>query len=224
MVGADARERLAAAVDRGDRRRRRGRRSTGATRTNGPAGADARPDDPRPTADHESELAREELFGPVLGLLAVDDLDDALEFVNGSRYGNASVDLHHLGRRGRARYRYEVEAGMLGVNIGVPAPVAWFPFAGWKDSCDGDLHANGARRDRVLHAQEGRDDALVAARRSAPGQGRWGGFGAVYDPNRPGAVVRRPSACGSSPSPPVSLGQRPMWMPISSGIAAEACG
>ncbi len=91
----------------------------------------------------ESELAREELFGPLLALVDADDLDTALEFVNGSRYGNAGSIFTQSGEAVR-RYRWGVEAGMLGVNIGVPAPVAWFPFSGWKDSIDGDLHANGS--------------------------------------------------------------------------------
>ena len=93
-------------------------------------------------ADHESELAREEVFGPVLALVRVPDLDAALEFTNGSRYGNAGAIFTASGKAARA-YRWGAEAGMLGVNVGVPAPVAWFPFAGWKDSCDADLHANG---------------------------------------------------------------------------------
>jgi malonate-semialdehyde dehydrogenase (acetylating)/methylmalonate-semialdehyde dehydrogenase len=93
-------------------------------------------------SDAESELAREEIFGPVLAFLRAGDLDEALEFANGSRYGNAGSIFTTSGRAARD-YRYGVEAGMLGVNVGVPAPVAWFPFAGWKDSCDGDLHANG---------------------------------------------------------------------------------
>jgi len=93
-------------------------------------------------ADPESELAREELFGPLLALHEAPDLDAALEFANGSRYGNAGSIFTQSGDAVR-RYRYGVEAGMLGVNVGVPAPVAWFPFSGWKDSIDGDLHANG---------------------------------------------------------------------------------
>ncbi len=93
-------------------------------------------------ADPEAELAREELFGPLLTLIEVDDLDAALAFVNGSRYGNAGAIFTGSGEAAR-RYRYSAEAGMLGVNVGVPAPVAWFPFAGWKDSMAGDLHANG---------------------------------------------------------------------------------
>jgi malonate-semialdehyde dehydrogenase (acetylating) / methylmalonate-semialdehyde dehydrogenase len=92
--------------------------------------------------DHESDLAREELFGPLLTVVAVDDLDAAIEFLNGSRYGNAGAIFTSSGSAAR-QYRYGAEAGMLGVNVGVPAPVAWFPFAGWKDSMAGDLHANG---------------------------------------------------------------------------------
>ncbi|HET6570055.1 MAG TPA: CoA-acylating methylmalonate-semialdehyde dehydrogenase [Solirubrobacterales bacterium] len=92
--------------------------------------------------DHECELAREELFGPLLTLVEVDDLDQALAFVNSSRYGNAGAIFTRSGAAAR-KYRYEAQAGMLGVNVGVPAPVAWFPFSGWKDSIDGDLHANG---------------------------------------------------------------------------------
>jgi malonate-semialdehyde dehydrogenase (acetylating)/methylmalonate-semialdehyde dehydrogenase len=92
--------------------------------------------------DPESELAREEIFGPVLALVGVPDLDAAIEFANGSRYGNAGSIFTTSGAAARA-YRWGIEAGMLGVNVGVPAPVAWFPFSGWKDSIDGDLHANG---------------------------------------------------------------------------------
>jgi malonate-semialdehyde dehydrogenase (acetylating) / methylmalonate-semialdehyde dehydrogenase len=93
-------------------------------------------------SDHECDLVREEIFGPVLAMIAVDDLDAALEFTNGSGYGNSGSIFTSSGEAARS-YRWGVEAGMLGVNIGVPAPVAWFPFVGWKDSCDGDLHANG---------------------------------------------------------------------------------
>jgi malonate-semialdehyde dehydrogenase (acetylating) / methylmalonate-semialdehyde dehydrogenase len=97
-------------------------------------------------SDPESDLAREELFGPLLAVVRCADLDEALEFVNGSRYGNAGSIFTSSGGAARA-YRYGAEAGMLGVNVGVAAPVAWFPFSGWKDSIDGDLHANG--RDAV---------------------------------------------------------------------------
>ncbi|UGS35315.1 CoA-acylating methylmalonate-semialdehyde dehydrogenase [Capillimicrobium parvum] len=88
----------------------------------------------------------EELFGPVLTLVRAADLDEAIDLVNAGRYGNASVIFTESGGAARA-YRYGVQAGMVGVNVGVAAPVAWFPFSGWKDSIDGDLHANG--RDAV---------------------------------------------------------------------------
>jgi malonate-semialdehyde dehydrogenase (acetylating)/methylmalonate-semialdehyde dehydrogenase len=90
----------------------------------------------------ESRMLREELFGPVLALVRAPDLDAAIATVNTSRYGNSSVIFTSSGGAAR-EYRASVEAGMVGVNIGVAAPVAWFPFAGWKDSIDGDLHANG---------------------------------------------------------------------------------
>jgi len=92
------------------------------------------------------KVITDELFGPVLTLVRAATLDDAIAFVNASRYGNASVIFTESGGAARA-YRYGVEAGMVGVNVGVAAPVAWFPFSGWKDSIDGDLHANG--RDAV---------------------------------------------------------------------------
>ncbi len=94
-------------------------------------------------SDPESELARDELFGPLLTIVEVADLEAALAFLNGSRYGNAGAIFTRSGAAARA-YRHGAEAGMLGVNVGVPAPVAWFPFSGWKDSIDGDLHANGS--------------------------------------------------------------------------------
>jgi malonate-semialdehyde dehydrogenase (acetylating)/methylmalonate-semialdehyde dehydrogenase len=91
-------------------------------------------------ADHR--VMQEELFGPILTLARVETLEEAIALVNSTRYGNASVIFTESGGAARA-YRYGVQAGMVGVNIGVAAPVAWFPFAGWKDSFDGDLHANG---------------------------------------------------------------------------------
>jgi malonate-semialdehyde dehydrogenase (acetylating)/methylmalonate-semialdehyde dehydrogenase len=89
-----------------------------------------------------SRAADEELFGPVLSLVRVPTLEAALERVNSARYGNASVIFTSSGPAAR-EYRYSVQAGMVGVNVGVAAPVAWFPYAGWKDSFEGDLHANG---------------------------------------------------------------------------------
>ncbi len=144
MVGPDARDRVSEAVDRalesGDELLVDGRD------TGNEAGCLMGPT-LIATDQRESELARQELFGPLLAVVDCPDFDDALEFVNGSRYGNASSIFTTSGAAAR-RYRAECEAGMIGVNVGVPAPVAWFPFAGWKDSFLGDLHANGT--DAVL--------------------------------------------------------------------------
>jgi len=144
LVGPDARGRIADALDRA------GAAEVeivldGREADSGPAGTILGPTIVE-ASDPESEVAREELFGPLLTLVRADDLDGALAFANGSRYGNAGSIFTSSGDAAR-RYRYGMKAGMLGVNIGVAAPVAWFPFSGWKDSLEGDLHANG--RDAV---------------------------------------------------------------------------
>jgi malonate-semialdehyde dehydrogenase (acetylating) / methylmalonate-semialdehyde dehydrogenase len=90
----------------------------------------------------EAEIAREEIFGPVLTLLRARDLDHALEILNSSTKGNAASLFTTSGAAMR-QFRYQAQAGMLGVNIGVAAPMSFFPFTGWKDSFFGDLHAHG---------------------------------------------------------------------------------
>ncbi|MEA2332036.1 MAG: malonate-semialdehyde dehydrogenase (acetylating) / methylmalonate-semialdehyde dehydrogenase [Thermoleophilaceae bacterium] len=90
----------------------------------------------------EMDVGREEIFGPVLSVVQAANLDEAIEIVNGSRFGNGVSIFTESGASVR-RFRHEVEAGMIGVNIGVAAPVAFFPFSGWKDSFLGDLHAHG---------------------------------------------------------------------------------
>src|SRR5829696_3818367 len=89
-----------------------------------------------------TEAAEEEIFGPVVSIISVATLDEAIELVNSSRFGNGTSIFTESGASVR-RYRHEVQAGMIGVNIGVAAPVAFFPFSGWKDSFLGDLHAHG---------------------------------------------------------------------------------
>ncbi|HMJ37805.1 MAG TPA: CoA-acylating methylmalonate-semialdehyde dehydrogenase [Baekduia sp.] len=90
----------------------------------------------------DAAIVQEEVFGPVLTIVKADSLDDAIAMVNRSRFGNGTSIFTESGAAVR-RYRHEVEAGMIGVNIGVAAPVAFFPFSGWKDSFLGDLHAHG---------------------------------------------------------------------------------
>jgi malonate-semialdehyde dehydrogenase (acetylating) / methylmalonate-semialdehyde dehydrogenase len=93
-------------------------------------------------SDPESAICREEIFGPVLTFIRARDLDHALEILNSSTKGNAASIFTTSGGAMR-KFRYEAQAGMLGVNIGVAAPMAFFPFTGWKDSFFGDLHAHG---------------------------------------------------------------------------------
>jgi malonate-semialdehyde dehydrogenase (acetylating) / methylmalonate-semialdehyde dehydrogenase len=107
----------------------------------GPAGAELGPT-VIDRAGEESRVLREELFGPLLALHRVPDLKAAIDWTNRSRYGNSAVIFTSSGRAAR-EFSHGIQAGMVGVNIGVAAPVAWFPFAGWKDSFNGDLHANG---------------------------------------------------------------------------------
>jgi malonate-semialdehyde dehydrogenase (acetylating)/methylmalonate-semialdehyde dehydrogenase len=90
----------------------------------------------------DMEVWRDEVFGPVLAMVRADSLDDAIGVVNRSRYGNGVSIFTESGAAVR-RFRHDVEVGMVGVNIGVAAPVAFFPFSGWKDSFLGDLHAHG---------------------------------------------------------------------------------
>jgi malonate-semialdehyde dehydrogenase (acetylating)/methylmalonate-semialdehyde dehydrogenase len=90
----------------------------------------------------EMTIALEEIFAPVLSLLHAEDLDEGLEFIRRSRYGNGATIYTNSARAVR-QFREEADAGMLGINVGVPATMAFFPFSGWKDSFYGDLHVNG---------------------------------------------------------------------------------
>ena len=90
----------------------------------------------------DMRVGREEIFGPVLSVVRADSLEEAIEFTNGSRFGNACSIFTESGPAVR-KFRENVQAGMLGVNVGVAAPMAFFPFNGVKDSFYGDLHATG---------------------------------------------------------------------------------
>lgn len=89
-----------------------------------------------------SELARTEIFGPVLGLMHLETIDEAIALVNSGQWGNMACLFTSSGAAAR-QFRYEAEAGNIGINIGVAAPMAFFPFSGWKDSFYGDLHGQG---------------------------------------------------------------------------------
>jgi len=100
----------------------------------------------RPTVlelpDIDNEIATTEVFGPVLSVTPADTLDAAIEAVNASAFGNMACIFTSSGAAAR-KFRYEAKAGNIGVNIGVAAPMAFFPFSGWKGSFFGDLHAQG---------------------------------------------------------------------------------
>ena len=87
-------------------------------------------------------LAKEEVFGPVLTMMKADDFDEAVDIINASKYGNAASIFTNNGKYARD-FQYRVNAGNIGVNIGVAAPSASFPFGGQKDSFFGDLHGQG---------------------------------------------------------------------------------
>jgi malonate-semialdehyde dehydrogenase (acetylating)/methylmalonate-semialdehyde dehydrogenase len=87
-------------------------------------------------------VAREEVFGPVVTFLEAEDLDRAVDLINASPYGNAASIYTSSGKSAR-EFRYRVRAGNIGINIGVAAPMAYFPFSGMKDSFFGDLHPQG---------------------------------------------------------------------------------
>ena len=93
-----------------------------------------------------SQLAHTEIFGPVLSLVHANSIDEAMEFLRRSPYGNQASLFTTNGAAAR-RFRYEAPAGNIGINIGVAAPMAYFPFSGWKESFFGILHGQG--RDAV---------------------------------------------------------------------------
>jgi malonate-semialdehyde dehydrogenase (acetylating) / methylmalonate-semialdehyde dehydrogenase len=90
----------------------------------------------------DNELTSTEIFGPVLALQQADSLDDAIRILSQSAYGNAASIFTSDGNAAR-KFRYEAPTGNVGVNIGVAAPMAYFPFSGWKDSFLGVLHGQG---------------------------------------------------------------------------------
>ncbi|MBK5441744.1 MULTISPECIES: CoA-acylating methylmalonate-semialdehyde dehydrogenase [unclassified Peribacillus] len=90
----------------------------------------------------EMKIWQDEIFAPVLSIVRVKTLEEAIDVANNSRFANGACIYTDSGANVR-EFRENIESGMLGVNVGVPAPMAFFPFSGWKDSFYGDLHANG---------------------------------------------------------------------------------
>jgi malonate-semialdehyde dehydrogenase (acetylating)/methylmalonate-semialdehyde dehydrogenase len=90
----------------------------------------------------EMTIANEEIFGPVASIVQAEDLDEAIDIIHANPYGNASSIFTSSGKWAR-EFKHRVRCGNIGINIGVVAPMAFFPFSGAKDSFFGDLHGQG---------------------------------------------------------------------------------
>ena len=113
---------------------------------------------------NEMTIAREEVFGPVLNVMRMDDLDHAIEVANKSAYGNGAAIFTNSGKAAR-EFKHRVKAGMVGINVGVPATMAMFPFTGWDESFYGDLHIQGKEGVQFYTQQKVVIDTLVWRRR-----------------------------------------------------------
>jgi malonate-semialdehyde dehydrogenase (acetylating) / methylmalonate-semialdehyde dehydrogenase len=139
LVTKEHRDRVASYIDRGI--------SEGAIPLcNGREGVPGKGAFLRPTVfDHVTpgmSIAREEIFGPVLAVIRAETLDAAIELINNVPFGNTTTIYTASGKSAR-EFATRIEVGMVGVNMAVAAPMAFFPFSGWKQSFFGDLHAHG---------------------------------------------------------------------------------
>ncbi len=165
VVSAGARDRIFAAIDSGIQEGAEavldGRTVRVPERPNGYFVGPTLLDRVRP----DMRLYREEIFGPVVGMTPVDSLDEAIRLVNAAAYGNAASIFTESGSAAR-KFRYEVQTGNVGINVGVAAPMAYFPFSGAKRSFFGTLHPQG--RDAVRFFTESK----VVITRWTGGDGR----------------------------------------------------
>ncbi|OZC85579.1 methylmalonate-semialdehyde dehydrogenase (CoA acylating), partial [Rhodococcus sp. 06-418-1B] len=90
----------------------------------------------------DMSIYTDEIFGPVLSVVRVDTYDQALELINNNPYGNGTAIFTNDGGAAR-RFQNEVEVGMIGINVPIPVPMAYYSFGGWKNSLFGDTHAHG---------------------------------------------------------------------------------
>lgn len=91
----------------------------------------------------DMDIYTEEIFGPVLAVIRVDTYDEAVRLVNDNKYGNGTALFTKDGGAAR-KFEMDVQVGMVGINVPVPVPVAYYSFGGWKSSLFGDSHAHGA--------------------------------------------------------------------------------
>jgi malonate-semialdehyde dehydrogenase (acetylating)/methylmalonate-semialdehyde dehydrogenase len=90
----------------------------------------------------DMQIHRDEIFGPVLGVIRAEDLPEAIEIVNANQYGNGTAIFTSSGAAARF-FQQHVEVGMVGINVPIPVPMAFFSFGGWKESLFGDAHVHG---------------------------------------------------------------------------------
>jgi malonate-semialdehyde dehydrogenase (acetylating)/methylmalonate-semialdehyde dehydrogenase len=90
----------------------------------------------------EMDIYRDEIFGPVLGVVRVETLDEAIELINANSYANGTAIFTSSGRAAR-QFQREIHVGMIGINVPIPVPMAFYSFGGWKSSLFGDTHVHG---------------------------------------------------------------------------------
>ena len=117
------------------------------------------------------DVYREEIFGPVLSVLRADDVDEAIDADQRQPVRQRHRDLHRPAARRPAGSSASVKVGMIGINVPIPVPMAYYSFGGWKDSLFGDHHIHGPEGVALLHPRQGRHHPLAArrdTRRSPP--------------------------------------------------------
>ena len=154
---------------------------------------------------------RDEIFGPVLEVMRVPTYADAVRLINENPYGNGTAIFTRDGGAAR-QFQFEVEAGMVGINVPIPVPVAYYSFGGWKASLFGDSHMYGPEGDLLLHPGQGRHGPLarpghLEGRPGLPAHEVGGGAaprpsfgGAAAPPRSNGAAGRRPIATPAAPA------------------------
>ena len=121
---------------------------------------------------------RDEIFGPVLSVLRVDSLGEAIDLVNANPYGNGTAIFTRDGHAAR-RFRRDVQVGMVGINVAIPVPMAYYSFGGWKESLFGDAHIHGMEGVRFNTRLKSVTTRWPEAAESGPGAGEGAAPGAI---------------------------------------------
>jgi malonate-semialdehyde dehydrogenase (acetylating)/methylmalonate-semialdehyde dehydrogenase len=127
------------------------------------------------------EIYKQEIFGPVLIVLRVADIDEAIQMINDNPYGNGTAIFTANGAAAR-KFQNEVQVGMIGVNIPIPVPMAFYSFGGWKDSLFGDHHIHGPEGVRFYTRGKAITSRWPATNTTGPGDGKGAAFGGMNFP------------------------------------------